>query len=46
MHEPWVAYVVVGVVVTLMMIGKKMMFFSDDGKNVDKKQDKEKEKND
>lgn len=34
MREPWVAYVVVGVVVALMMLGKKMMFFGDDkGKN-------------
>lgn len=36
MREPWVAYVVVGVVVALMMLGKKMIFFSDD---TDKKND-------
>lgn len=35
MREPWVAYVVVGVVVALMMLGKKMMFFSDDKKDQD-----------
>lgn len=39
MHEPWVAYVVVGTVVTLMMIGKKMIFFTDDSKKKDKKDD-------
>jgi len=40
MHEPWVAYVVVGTVVTLMMIGKKMMFFGEDTpKDKDKKDD-------
>lgn len=39
MHDPWVAYVVVGTVVTCMMIGKKMMFFSDDSKKKDKKDD-------
>ena len=33
MREPWVAYVVVGVVVSLMMLGKKMMFFSDEDKD-------------
>lgn len=38
MHEPWVAYVVVGVVVGLMMVGKKMMFFSEDNQK-DKKDD-------
>lgn len=39
-HEPWVAYVVVGLVVGFMMLGKKMIFFSDDkAKNKDKKDD-------
>ena len=33
MHESWVAYVVVGVVVSLMLLGKKMMFFGDDKKD-------------
>lgn len=33
MQEPWVAYVVVGVVVALMMLGKKMIFFNDDTKD-------------
>lgn len=37
MREPWVAYVVVGIVVALMMLGKKMMFFSDDTKSNNKK---------
>jgi hypothetical protein len=36
MHDPWVAYVVVGSVASLMIIGKKMIFFSDDEKK-DKK---------
>ncbi len=40
MHEPWVAYVVVGAVVALMMVGKKMMFFSDKTDNENTK-DKE-----
>lgn len=29
MREPWVAYVVVLSVVALMLLGKKLMFFSD-----------------
>ncbi len=37
MREPWVAYVVVGTVVSLMMLGKKMMFFGKDEQ--DKKDD-------
>lgn len=41
MREPWVAYVVVGTVVALMMLGKKMMFFSDD-RSVDKDNKKDK----
>ena len=35
MREPWVAYVVVGIVVALMMIGKNMIFFSNDKKDKD-----------
>ena len=41
MHEPWVAYLVVGSVVALMMLGKKMMFFSDDGNTENKKDNKD-----
>ena len=29
MHEDWVAYTVTLVVVALMLLGKKLMFFSD-----------------
>lgn len=32
MHDPWVAYVVVGTVTALMLIGKKMIFFDDSNK--------------
>ena len=39
MHEPWVAYVVVGSVVALMMIGKKMIFFGNE--KIDKKDKKD-----
>ena len=40
MREPWVAYVVVGTVVALMMLGKKMIFFSDEKTKDDKKDEK------
>ncbi len=33
MHEDWVAYTVTLVVVAFMLLGKKLMFFSDDKKN-------------
>ena len=36
MREDWVAYVVVFVVVGLMLLGKKMMFFDNDKKGDDK----------
>jgi len=36
MREPWVAYVVVGAVCFLMLLGKNMMYFS---KKKDKKDD-------
>jgi len=39
MHEPWVAYAVVGTVTALMMLGKKMIFFNDDSEKKDKKDD-------
>lgn len=40
MHEPWVAYVVVGIVAALIMLGKNMIFFNNDSKDKDKKNDK------
>lgn len=33
MREPWVAYVVVGIVVVLMLLGKKMIYSGDDKKD-------------
>jgi len=33
MREPWVAYLVVLSVVALILLGKKMMFFSDEKDN-------------
>lgn len=33
MREDWVAYVVVLTVVAFMILGKKMIFFTDDSKN-------------
>jgi len=40
MRDPWVAYVVVGTVAAFMMLGKKMIFFSDDKPENDEKDDK------
>ena len=41
MREPWVAYVVVGLVVAFMLLGKKMIFSSpSDEKKDDEKKDK------
>lgn len=33
MHDDWVAYAVTLTVVALMLLGKKMMFFTDDKKD-------------
>ncbi|MGB6327390.1 MAG: hypothetical protein WBF48_00560 [Halarcobacter sp.] len=43
MREPWVAYVVVGLVTFFMLLGKKMIFFSDD-KNKNENEKKETKK--
>ncbi len=40
MREPWAAYLIVFTVVALMMLGKKMIFFSDDKPKNDKKDTK------
>ncbi len=45
MREPWVAYVVVGLVVALMMLGKYLIARGDKIENI-KKQDNKKSKND
>jgi len=37
MREPWVAYAVIGTVTALMMLGKKMIFFSDEKPKDDEK---------
>ncbi len=39
MREPWVAYVVVGIVVILMLLGKKMIYTGDENKDKKDKND-------
>lgn len=39
MREPWIAYVVVGIVVALMLLGKKMIYTGDENKEKKDKND-------
>ena len=41
MRDPWVAYVVVGLVTAFMLLGKKMMFFPNEkNKNIEEEKNK------